>query len=653
MKPLVLIGGVAVTTAAVAVGFLFFSNDLPGFGPTDSNQEEVAATGGGETKDATPAEGAESPTPSIATTSDKPEAGTQLSRAPVADIAQEPVDSSKQASPVTGTVVPLANEPVGELAEDVSGTVRASAGASPASELATAPIGQPGGHLVAGAAAPPEITVDVSRAEGGSEPAEQLAAGAIERPIDHAEAPQQSETGPLDLAVEGREPVADLVSGPVSDAGLAAPYGASEANAPETGPEPDLAREPSTASRPIETGLSQIAVEKLASSTEPVVEPVASGAGGETSSLPSESIGAVIEAEVVGTAVDKAGAEPVSGPALASEIVTTSTPMGTIVIDDPVVDQGMVSPVESPVGSETSALAPQIAAVPSASAGVEAPRFDVVRVDVLGNTVIAGRSSPRCEITVRGDDEVIGVTVADRRGEWVLLPIEPLSPGDRQLSLHADCGAAGHASSERVVIVVVPEPGTDIAGRPSGKPADVLALSVPRSGSGRSRVLQAPIAEGAASASDGVPPDVSLTAIDYGNDGQLSLSGEAAPGASLNVYLDNTLVGSATTGAEGEWTVSPEAPVAPGLYTLRADQVADTGKVEARVEVPFLRAEPLTDLPDDQFVVVVPGNSLWRIARRTYGQGIQYTVIYQANAEQIRDPDLIYPGQIFMLPQAN
>ena len=48
-----------------------------------------------------------------------------------------------------------------------------------------------------------------------------------------------------------------------------------------------------------------------------------------------------------------------------------------------------------------------------------------------------------------------------------------------------------------------------------------------------------------------------------------------------------------------------------------------------------------------------PGNSLWRIARRNYGEGIRYTVIYQANREQIRDPDLIYPGQVFEVPEIN
>ena len=45
-----------------------------------------------------------------------------------------------------------------------------------------------------------------------------------------------------------------------------------------------------------------------------------------------------------------------------------------------------------------------------------------------------------------------------------------------------------------------------------------------------------------------------------------------------------------------------------------------------------------------------PGFSLWRIARENYGDGFLYVKVFEANKDQIRDPDLIYPGQIFTLP---
>ncbi len=50
---------------------------------------------------------------------------------------------------------------------------------------------------------------------------------------------------------------------------------------------------------------------------------------------------------------------------------------------------------------------------------------------------------------------------------------------------------------------------------------------------------------------------------------------------------------------------------------------------------------------------VVRGDSLWRISRETLGHGIRYTLIYKANASQIRNPNLIYPGQVFVVPHVN
>ena len=90
--------------------------------------------------------------------------------------------------------------------------------------------------------------------------------------------------------------------------------------------------------------------------------------------------------------------------------------------------------------------------------------------------------------------------------------------------------------------------------------------------------------------------------------------------------------------------------VAVGNYTLRADLLGPGGRVVARVELPFQRAAVTPEVLAGSKVVGQPGHSLWRIARRAYGEGLLYTVIYEANRDHIKDPDLIYPGQIFALP---
>ena len=100
-----------------------------------------------------------------------------------------------------------------------------------------------------------------------------------------------------------------------------------------------------------------------------------------------------------------------------------------------------------------------------------APEFDIVRVDENGNIVIAGRATPDCTIVVRDGDDVVGTATVDRRGDWVLVPDEPLTPGERQLSLVAECGDAEPVESDRFqqqlqVIFRWPPYPTDVPPRP-------------------------------------------------------------------------------------------------------------------------------------------------------------------------------------------
>lgn len=53
----------------------------------------------------------------------------------------------------------------------------------------------------------------------------------------------------------------------------------------------------------------------------------------------------------------------------------------------------------------------------------------------------------------------------------------------------------------------------------------------------------------------------------------------------------------------------------------------------------------------DSTVIIRRGDTLWQISRRVYGQGVRYTTIYLANQQQIQNPDLIEPGQIFDVPE--
>jgi len=272
------------------------------------------------------------------------------------------------------------------------------------------------------------------------------------------------------------------------------------------------------------------------------------------------------------------------------------------------------------------------------------PSFDVVRVNPKGDTVIAGRAEPGSTVTILDRGKVIGKVTADQRGEWVFVPDKPLAPGSRQLSLEAHKAGQAPIKSESDVVLVVPERQKDIAGQPTDKDTQALALKVPRQGSGPTTVLQKTTSHKVG--------DLSVDVVDYDDQGRLSIGGQAPPQTQLNIYLSNQFVGRATANNKGQWRLNLKKPVEPRLYTLRVDQVDAKGKVLSRVTFPFTRSKPITSMQPGTFVIVQPGNSLWRIARRKYGTGFQYTVIYEANKDQIKNQDLIYPGQIFALPSS-
>ncbi len=157
-----------------------------------------------------------------------------------------------------------------------------------------------------------------------------------------------------------------------------------------------------------------------------------------------------------------------------------------------------------------------------------------------------------------------------------------------------------------------------------------------------------------------VPDAVSVDAIAYDETGGVTLTGRATEaGGTVRVYLDNAPILTTEVDADGQWrTALPD--VDTGVYTLRVDEIAADGTVSSRIETPFQRepVQMILALVEEEgaqttpvrLVTVQPGNTLWGISRRTYGEGTLFVRVFEANRARIRNPDLIYPGQVFTVP---
>ncbi len=152
--------------------------------------------------------------------------------------------------------------------------------------------------------------------------------------------------------------------------------------------------------------------------------------------------------------------------------------------------------------------------------------------------------------------------------------------------------------------------------------------------------------------------DVSVDAISYDETGEVSLTGRGKPSQIVRIYLNNMPISTAAMDATGQWSTAL-SEIDAGIYTLRVDELDKTGNVVSRLETPFKRerrqdlAAYMTSVDEPariNVVTVQPGNTLWAIARKRYGRGILYVRVFEENKEKIRNPDLIYPGQVFSLP---
>lgn len=372
-------------------------------------------------------------------------------------------------------------------------------------------------------------------------------------------------------------------------------------------------------------------------------------------------------------------AAPQPAPAASAQPATAPQPAPAVATPQPAPAQQVASASPPPAVEPAK---PEIA-----------PTFDTVRVEKTGEAVVAGRAAPGSEVTLLLGDKVVGTAAASGDGSFVIIPDAPLAGGSGSLSLSAKPkGGNIPVKSEQVVAILVPE---------QAKATPLVAVVSPDA---PTKVLQTPTQSPAAAATPVRDASLSLDAVDYDTTGNIVFSGHNAPGSTARVYVDNKFAGEAKASGDSQWSFNGSDKISAGVHMLRVDGLDGKGGVVSRVEVPFFReqaqkvasaaatdastvapavvasdstaasqpaaapkSEPVApaqpesqtasatapaepEKPKNGRVVIQPGNNLWRIATVIYGSGVKYTVLYGANKDQIRNPDLIYPGQIFTTP---
>ncbi|MEO0930117.1 MAG: LysM peptidoglycan-binding domain-containing protein [Pseudomonadota bacterium] len=336
-------------------------------------------------------------------------------------------------------------------------------------------------------------------------------------------------------------------------------------------------------------------------------------------------------------------------------------------------------PVTDGVTPENDA-APELLTEAPEPAGPIGPSFDTFRVEPDGSMVIAGQAGPGQVVDILLAGEAIARVTADPSGAFVALPVADPSDIPRRLILIADPDGARITSDTSYIVAPIAPPVVAEVIASSQAPAQVAASEAdspvvppePVAAAASAEPVVSPPApptvleadaDGvrvAQTAPDLTPPNIALDAITYDPDGDVQLAGRATGDGAVQVYIDNQPVTASPVQEGGDWRVDlPE--IDTGVYTLRIDEVDSAGEVVSRLETPFRREEAADvaavlaeETSAEGFEVAVktvqPGATLWAIAEENLGSGILYVEVFEANADLIRDPDLIYPGQIFRIP---
>jgi nucleoid-associated protein YgaU len=331
----------------------------------------------------------------------------------------------------------------------------------------------------------------------------------------------------------------------------------------------------------------------------------------------------------------------------------------------------------TPVGSGAASAEVATASAQDVTAGPvagAAPTFGTAGIDNKGRASFTGTATPGDAISLLSNGKPVGSTKADSSGSWTLGFKPPKSSSPQELLV----------SAQSVDGTTVVGPQRAIIGPPETKgglpnitlKAAAPAVAVPEATTG-----------------------LVVENVTQGDNGLTMLRGKADPGATVKAAINDKPAGETSVASDGSWSLAASnlsGKNADGLQLQLLDKSGaklDETKVpykvpasspqlavaETKVKADFPsvltsspkpRSKPTTTDDVKDFTTLVEpksvpadgqaekatvvkvrrGDSLWRIARRHLGKGKKWAKFYAANKEKIDNPDLIYPGQVLIIP---
>ena len=250
--------------------------------------------------------------------------------------------------------------------------------------------------------------------------------------------------------------------------------------------------------------------------------------------------------------------------------------------------------------------------------------FDIVRLDKTGDVVIAGKTIPNIKVDILDGNEILASVFSDSNGDWVWISENPLPEGIKRFNLKHFDGEHEFFSHQNIIIL-----------REKNKYLSSKILKFSKTSSieiinNKKKIL-----------------GLSLDIAEYLDEDSLMLTGRTKPNAKVKLFFSDNFIKDSTSDNRGVWKIELKNFEFTDNNLIVTTEI-EGQKIKLKTKIFEKKIDP--NFIFEKEVIVKNGNSLWRIARKTLGGGVYYSEIYKSNMKEIENPDLIFPGQVFNIP---
>ena len=310
--------------------------------------------------------------------------------------------------------------------------------------------------------------------------------------------------------------------------------------------------------------------------------------------------------------------------------------------------------------------------------------IDLARVKPDGAAVFAGTAAPNTKIRIFEGDILLGETIANANGEWVIVLEKSLAAGQHLISVAMERSDGTTEMADRSLAVeiyqgtetkplvaLLPETETEVpvliqspddvdTAKPAAAASEAIVAddaklaaaampeitrAAPAKPQAKSQIVASQIATSQIAA-------LAPSAIVWRDASSILISGTSRGGIRVTVNDAKGQFGEALVLADGAWQVAGSLDMDIAVSQLRFLLFDDVNQIIARYDLPVKARDLAKGQDGSPLVVVNKGDMLWRIAYQRMGKGVRYVDIVRRNKQDIINPDLIYPKQIFAVPQS-